>query len=314
VVAGYLRKPQDYELEGRSNKVLGFEARHVVPSSTNHRVLFGAFEHSVVIRDLVLGTQSAPFHTTFDFGGQRLALSDEVDGVLAGAYHIHGTALYSASTGREVWRRKDLRKVQRITLSRDGSAAYCGIEDSPLVEIDLRTGETRRKVRAARSLNDSPYDNVCFLDGSPPQLVDETGLRRFIVDRTTFGFLDVAFAPGLLCLSESGGPVRCIDLATGEEQWRYEPPLGSHVLCLGYRAEAPGFLGVEWPFEKGGAKRLLQVSLDGSILGTHNLREPRDCCFALAGPVVVTTEVTSLTQQQARRSRIPRADRAQSAF
>jgi hypothetical protein len=244
-----------------------------------------------VIRDLVRGTQSDTIRTTFDFGGQRLALSDELDGLLAAAYRIHGLAFYSCRTGREVWRRKDIKKIQHITLSRDGFTAYCGRDGSSLVTIDLQTGETRRKVRAARSVHDSPYDKVQFLDGTRPQLLDGAGGRRFYLARTAFAFLDVTFAPGLLVLSESGGPVRCIDLSTGQERWRYNPPPGSHVLCLGYREEEPCFLGVEWPFQKGGAKRLLQLSLNrGVILGTLDLGNPTDCCFALAGRVVVTAE------------------------
>lgn len=61
-------------LEGRSNAVLGFESRHVVPSSSGRRILFGAFEHSVVVRDLVRRTQSVrlgsrlfPFNCTLVF-------------------------------------------------------------------------------------------------------------------------------------------------------------------------------------------------------------------------------------------------------
>ncbi|MFN0070918.1 MAG: hypothetical protein ACKVVP_05445 [Chloroflexota bacterium] len=175
--------------------MLEFKGRHVEPSSTGRRILFGAFEHFVVVRDLVRSTCSIRLTTTFDFGGRRLALSDEVDGVIAAAYHVHGLAFYSCSTGHELWRRKDIKKVQHITLSRDGLRAYCGREGASLAVIDLRTGETIRGVRGARSLHDSPYDAVQFLDGTRPQLLDSVGRRRFFVPRTTFAFLDVAFAP-----------------------------------------------------------------------------------------------------------------------
>lgn len=271
--------------------MLGFDVRHVVTSSCGNRVLFGAFEQSVIVRDLVRGTESARFETTFDFGGQRLALSDELDSVLAAAYHVHGLALYSCATGREVWRRRDVKKVQRVTLSRDGRTAYCGREGSSLAVVDLHTGETTRTVRGARALHDSKYDTVQFVDGTKPQLVNGTGERMFFVERTTFAFLDVTFAPGLLGLSESGGPVRCVDIRVGLVRWCYQPPVGCHVLCLGYCEAEPSFLGVEWSFEKGGAKRLLRWSLDdGVVIDSLNLGEPIDCCFAMAGKVIVTAE------------------------
>lgn len=67
----------------------------MVSSSTGRRVVFGAFEHSVVVMDLVSGALSPVLETTFDFGGKRLALSDELDGLLAAAYHVHGLGFYS---------------------------------------------------------------------------------------------------------------------------------------------------------------------------------------------------------------------------
>ncbi|WP_457618860.1 hypothetical protein [Lutibacter sp.] len=269
----------------------GFQVRHVVSSSTGRRVLFGAFEQEIVIFDLLSGTRSETIQTTFDFGGRRLALSDEVDGVLAAAYYIHGLALYFCNTGREVWRRKDVKKVQCITLSRDGIKAYCGIEGSSLLVIDLYSGETVRKIKGAVALYDSPYDRVKFLDGTRPQVLEEDGHRRFYVERTTFAFLDVAFAPGLLCVSEAGGPVRCIDLLTGHEQWRYDPPSGTHLLSLSYCDEGYCFLGIEWSFEKGGTKRMLRLSYDeGIVLGSFDVGMPGGCTFALDGKVLVTSD------------------------
>ena len=182
-------------------------------------------------------------------------------------------------------------KVQSIALSRDGLTAYCGREGASLAVVDLRTGETTRTVRGARALHDSRYDEVQFLDGTRPQLLNSAGGRRFFVERTTFALLSVTFAPGLLGLSESGGPVRCVDIGTGQERWRYQPQAGRHVRSLGYHEAEPSLLGVEWPFERGGAKRLLRWSLDGgAVIDSLDLGEPVDCCFGLAGEVIVTAD------------------------
>ena len=269
--------------------MLEFKGHHVVSSSTGRRVLFAAFKHLLVVGDIAGGTRSATLETTFDFGGRRLALSDELDAALAAAYHVHGLALYSCSDGRELWRRKDLKKVQKITLSRDGLTAYCGREGASLAVVDLRTGHTERVVRGARALHDSRYDDVQFLDGTKPQVLENAGRRRCFVDRTTFAFLDVTFAPGLLAVSESGGPVRCLDIAAGHERWRYQPTAGRHVLRLGDREAERSLLGVEWPFEKGGAKRLLRWSIDsGVLIDAQEIGGPIECCFALDGEVMAT--------------------------
>jgi hypothetical protein len=64
--------------------------------------------------------------TTFDFGGERLALSDELDGVLAAAYHIHGLAFYCCKTVVCCGAARTSRRCNGSALSRDGATAYCG--------------------------------------------------------------------------------------------------------------------------------------------------------------------------------------------
>jgi hypothetical protein len=139
---------------------------------------------------------------------------------------------------------------------------------------------------------DSRFNDVQFVDTNSPKLLDGAGKRKFLVRRTTFAFLDVVFAPGLLVLSEAGGSVRGIDIATGGERWRYQPKPGRHVLRLGYRDAERSVLGVEWPFEKGGAKRLIRWSLSGEVIDSVILGHPVDCCFGLAGEVIVLADGT----------------------
>jgi hypothetical protein len=79
------------------------------------------------------------------------------------------------------------------------------------------------------------------------------------VPRITFAILDATFSPDALCLSETNGPVRCLDLKTAEERWRYLPPSGSHVLGLSYQADQ-SFYGVQWAYKSGGPVMLLQFS------------------------------------------------------
>jgi hypothetical protein len=268
--------------------VLEFEGHIAVASSTGRRALLGAFKHSVVICNLETGACSNRLETTFDAGGHRLALSDELDGVLAGAYDVHGLAFYCCETRRERWRRKDIKKIQRLTLSRDGLTAFCGREGSLLVVIDLCNGETKHTIRGAHALYQSSFDAVQFLDASRPQLLDGAGERMFFVARETFAFLDVSFAPGVLVTSEAAGPVRCIETSTGKERWRYQPKPGRHVLHIGYRKSDFSLLGVEWPFEKGGGKKLIHWSLtSGEPADSRILGHPVDCCFGLDGEVIV---------------------------
>ena len=92
--------------------------RHVVPSSRSTRVVLGAFENDVEVWDVAGGSSLASFRTCFDFGGSRLALSDELNVLIAGAYHRYGLVGYAADTAV----RSDLKKVQRLSLNGDGTS------------------------------------------------------------------------------------------------------------------------------------------------------------------------------------------------
>jgi outer membrane protein assembly factor BamB len=286
---------------------LDFPVRHVVPSSTGRRVILAAFERDVVIHDLVDGSRSGVIKTTFDFGGRRLALSDEVDGLLAAAYQIRGLALYCAKSGREIWRRKDLKRIQKITLSRDGLTAYCGVEEASLVAVDVRSGDTKFKMRAAESVYDSPFDPIKVVEIRRPIvrdtagrqlersgraiIQDDAGKPLFRLRRESGGTLDATFAPGLFFLAEVGGPLRCFDLRSGAEKWRYQNPEGSHYLHIGYCGETHTLFGIEWPYEHGGPKTLrCHCADDGEFRGSRDLGEAVTFGFALGGKVLVTSD------------------------
>lgn len=278
-------------LRGESDALIDFAGRVVVASSTGKRVVIGAFEHSAVVVDLSTGNVSNKIETTFDFGGRRLALSDEMDAVVAAAFHTYGVASYCCRTGRERWRRKDIQAVQRVSLSADGVTVYCGREGAALSAVGLRSGETLQTIEGAHAIHESRFESVRFVDATQPHLLRPNGGHQVSIDRTTFAFLDVTFGPGFLVLSESGGPVRCLDTATGKEMWRYQPMVDCHVLSLGFQVSGPYVLGVEWPYVHGGSKRLVRWSpTDGAVVDAMTLGEPADTCFGLDGEVIVLPE------------------------
>lgn len=271
--------------------MLDFAGKNAISSSTGQRAVLGAWERFAVVVDLATGGTSDKLETTFDAGGERLALSDELDALLAASYHTNGLASYCCKTGREQWRRKDIKKVQRISLSADGLTAYCGREGASLAVVDLRSGETTLTVRGAHGLYESKFDSVRFVDTAKPYLSRPDGSHKRVIDRMTFAVLDVCFGPGLLVLSEAGGPVRCLDTASGRERWRYEPMAKRHVLHLGYQTASACILGVEWPYVEGGSKRLIRWSpTDGKVFDTMILGQPADCCFGRDGQVVVLSD------------------------
>lgn len=141
-------------------------------------------------------------------------------------------------------------------------------------------------------MHESRYDDVQFVDNRRPQVLGDASRPVFDVQRTSFAFTAVRFAPGAVVCSEAGGPVRCFDIATRAERWRYSPKHGVHVIRLGYREADKVVLGVEWPYQKGGAtKRLIGWSAeDGAVTQSFSLGEVFDCCFVMNGEALIMTD------------------------
>jgi hypothetical protein len=222
---------------------------------------------------------------------------------------------YEARSGRKVWHRADLRRVQGVRFSPTGETIWCRVEGGPIQTLDAHTGLTLGSLRKIREVFDSPFTtHLLHVPQGDYVIVNSAELR---VPRITSAILDATFSPDALCLSEAatfrsevGGPVRCLDLKTAEERWRYQPPLGSHVLRLSYQADQ-SFYGVQWSYQSGGPVMLIQLSQStGAVRNVCNLNSLPDAfCFAHGNVLVSSGDVVSLpTGSIVRRLAFPMTD------
>jgi len=145
-------------------------------------------------------------------------------------------------------------------LSAANETVWCEVEGQPVLSLDINTGSTLGSLRTICDVFDSPFTQHVLQE---PRERDRNlaivGSATLLVPRSSFAILDATFSPDALCLSEANGPVRCLNLDTGKERWRYQPPAGNHVLRLSYQADQ-SFYGVQWAYERGGPKLLLRFS------------------------------------------------------
>ncbi|MEQ1871458.1 MAG: hypothetical protein ABL961_15695 [Vicinamibacterales bacterium] len=238
----------------------------VVASSSSRLVVFGAFERNVEIWDVPGRRLLATFPTVFDFGGSRLALSDERGVLLAGAYKRQGLAGYCMQSGSQLWHRPDLKKVQDVTLNANGSLGYCGRAGAPCEVVDTTTGVTVDRFRGSRSIYESRWEAVRLNDRRQLRLEMATLEAVLPISRLTFAVLDATFAPGKLLITESAGPLRCVALLSGDEMWRYDPGPGAHVLQVAYRPSDRHVVAIECTVESRDPQRLVVLSGEDGAL------------------------------------------------
>ena len=262
------------------------------------------FERKVQIWNFATAELVSELDTVFAPGGHRLSVDPTGEYCVAASFYAGqrgGVACYEARSRRKVWHRADLRRVQGVRFSAAGETIWCRVEGGPIQTLDAHTGLTLGSLRRIREVFDSPFTtHLLHVPQGDYVIVSSTKLR---VPRITSGILDATFSPDALCLSEAaefrskaGGPVRCLDLKTAEERWRYLPPLGSHVLRLSYQADQL-FYGVQWSFERGGPVMLIQFSQStGAVRHVCSLNSfPDAFCFGNGNVLVSSGDVVALS-------------------
>lgn len=269
------------------------QIRHITTSFDGSMIAIAEFEHHVQTWSLDSCTRHAAFETTLDSGGNRLAISRNGEFCAVGAYHVHGIALYEAKTGTEVWRRKDLKKVQDIRISLDGERLLCGFENKSFEVLNIRNGRSKPSYRGVKKLWESPYEPVLLFDrnGRDYRLATEDNQQIATIPRQTFAALDCAFSPNKVCISESGGPITCFNVSTGEQLWQFDCGRGIHALDISYNETSQQFVAVTWPYERGGDHELVTINAEsGSGECVQAITGACEFGFCHKGSLLVTSE------------------------
>ena len=237
--------------------MINFGVRHLATSFGGARAAAAAFARTVSVWDVLSGEHISTFETVLECGGRRLVINERGNLCAAAAYARHGLACYETDGGSLVWSRVDLKQLQWLSLSPDGARLYCCSEISACAVLNFETGQSLDAWRGVRSVFESRYEPVVLRDQARPVIprVDTGALMP--VRGSTFAFLDAAFGPESVCISESGGPVRALDTKGGREIWRHEPPPGCHVLRLLYVGSTHAFAAVEYSYTQEGCPRAL---------------------------------------------------------
>lgn len=261
--------------------------RHLASSRFGDCVAAAEFEKHTHIWDARKKRHVISFATILDFGGNRLAISSDGALCVAASFEKHGVACYSTDSGNELWRRADVHHSQHISFTKNDDGIIVGTDDNVsyiLSRLDGRTVSTFEKINR---VVESEWGAFLFQSGCQMRV---TGLGGFVrvIPRLTFSELAVAFSPAHICLSESGGGIRCVEIESGVETWRHFQK-GHHALQLIYSQSGDAFFAVDFEYEFGGGCRLLRFgALTGKMDVVSHLNFQGEVAFCFDGSRAVT--------------------------
>lgn len=208
-------------------------------AALNGRLIGRSKRSSGVVQlwDLQTCQLRSEFDTVLENGGSRLAVSPAGDRVLAGAFTRHGVALYDAASGERLWQNRSVKNLQELHFTYSGTHAWCIADVGAARMLDLQSGDVVLRMRAIRWMRPSLLDSrAAWFDGNRLCLGGQDGTRvADLAVRPARPLIDSAFGRESLWVSESGGPLRCIDLVTRELVVQLQSGAGWHWTLIGHR-------------------------------------------------------------------------------
>jgi hypothetical protein len=226
------------------------------------------FETMIQIWDLQSRTMINEFPTIFCSGARNLAIAPGANVLVTGLSEGQGqgkVAAYEVPSGRLLWEHRGLTYPTRLRFSESGEYIWCSIgrrSSRAVKRLRVTDGFVLQVIEATKECVEGQYgrDLIVFGDNEQGTFSLVGGGAEFQIPRTTFALLDASFAPDCVCLTESGGPVRCINYSDGTESWRFDPGEDSHVLALHYSSKRALFYGVLRHLKKGGNRSVLDYN------------------------------------------------------
>jgi len=186
-------------------------------------------------------------------GSKNLTMHPDGEFIVAGFSAKRGSVIaYATPDGAIMWRRDKIEEGGFLSSDRSGlRVSFCRGRRESVERVDARSGVTVELLENTGRYVDGPNGSALLASSSGPNYLIVQRDDKVSVPKLTFALLDAAFSPATVCITESGGPVRCVDCLTGTELWRHTSPDGSHALRLHYNCVDGFFYGVVWHYDRG---------------------------------------------------------------
>ncbi len=269
--------------------------RHIATSFNGKNVAFAEFTKTVQILDIEKNNVISDFETILDFGGRRIIISEDGNICVCGCWERYGICGYDTKSGKKIWERNDLKKVQIMQLIRfNSNIFFANFEDKSSELIEINSGKTKEKIRGGiKGYYESKFHSVNVMDYNAKINVIDRDMNKklFSISRQSFATLDISFSYDSILISESGSPLSCYDISNGKLLWRTKEIDGEHFLRLSYNEKINLYVGISWQYIEGGNKQIKYInSKSGKIENEIFIGNPSETEFAFDGKYLITSE------------------------
>jgi hypothetical protein len=267
--------------------------RHIaVPQAETDIFATAELEDRVTLWSLRDRRKLTEIRTVLDFGATRLAMVQHLGSCLLIAASFEGPVNGYDLEGSVLWSRKDLVGAQHLTPIPNGPEPMIGVgsEGEPHrvlgaldgKEITARDGIKKMysSLSTAKILAITSNSAICLAGLSSVPLWQQS-LVSFAVLHGGLSSRQVAYC-------EAAGAMYCFDLA-GTHKWTLKPDKNRHFLRLTWNQATGRWMAVDWDYENGGSKRLLEISEAGNAALIADLGEPSETEFFATGDRLITS-------------------------
>ena len=265
--------------------------RHIAVSFNNGIVAFGEFEYNVQIMDITKNIIISEFKTILDCGG-NLIISEDGNICVCGCWERDGICGYDVKSGKKIWQRKDKKKVSIMQLMRsDSNLFFVSFADKASEIVEISTGKSIKKIFDCKNYYENRFLPLYVLDSPTKIRVFDTNNKLFNIKRQSFATLDMCFSENSILISESGCPLNCYDTEKGKLLWQTEKTEGEHFLRISYNDKTKKYIGVAWPYIKGGKQILKYINCgNGKIEHEIDISCPAKTEFGFNGKILITSD------------------------
>jgi len=264
--------------------------RAIVTTVNGDKFAVAEFDTNIQVWDLTKGLVNK-FSANFDFGGNRLSISEDGKYLIVGGYSASTITAFDIETGEQLWQRKDLKKCRSvIILNRFYNQVFVNLERQGLHILDIETGSTLENLRGVEFYYENPFTNIDLLEKSTSISLTDRTKRKTLKNlaKTTFAILDTAFSKDKIVCAYSGNPLVAVSTLNFETIWTTN--VIGHFLRIEYSNELDKILGIRWEYENGSPKYLCYIDVNtGKIEKEINLGEPIEVEFLKQGGLILTS-------------------------